>query len=182
MPYTEIAIVDAVTGDPITEPGQRGEIVARRPNVTSGYWEDEAATARAFDDAGYFHSGDIGYLDADGFLFIVDRLKDMIITGGENVYPAEVENALGDLPGVLDVAVVGRPDDKWGETVVAIVAVVPGTELNLDDVRAHAERHLARYKLPRELLVVPSVPRNAAGKINKSLLRQLVVAGKQEKP
>lgn len=180
MPHTEVAIVDAATGERITEPGLRGEIVVRGPNVTIGYWNDEPATARAFDDDGYFHSGDIGYLDDDGYLFIVDRLKDMIISGGENVYPAEVENALGGLPGVLDVAVVGRPDDKWGETVVAIVAVAAGTSLSLEQVRAYAEQHLARYKLPRDLLVVEAVPRNAAGKINKPLLRQLVLAGKQD--
>jgi acyl-CoA synthetase (AMP-forming)/AMP-acid ligase II len=101
--------------DPVAA-GTRGEIVVRGPNVTPGYWENPEATAAAFDNEGWFHSGDIGYLDEDGYLDIVDRLKDMIISGGENIYPAEVERALADMPGLTDVAVVGTPDEKWGET------------------------------------------------------------------
>jgi len=173
MPYTEARVVDPVTNLPAGA-GERGEVVVRGPNVTAGYWENPEATAVAFDDEGWFHSGDVGYLDEDGYLFIVDRLKDMIISGGENIYPAEVERALADLPGLIDVAVVGRSDEKWGESVVAVVSVSADAPVTLDGVRDHAAAKLARYKLPRELRVVPSVPRNASGKLDKRVIRDIV--------
>jgi fatty-acyl-CoA synthase len=115
MPYTEIQIVDPASGLPVG-PGVNGEILVRGPNVFPGYWNNPDAIAAAFDDDGWFRSDDVGYLDADGYLYIVDRLKDMIISGGENIYPAEVERALSDLPGLIDVAVVGAADEQWGET------------------------------------------------------------------
>lgn len=173
MPYTQVRAVDMVTNRPVA-PGVRGELVVRGPNVTPGYWEDPAATAAVFDEEGWFHSGDIGYLDEDGCVFIVDRLKDMIITGGENVYPAEVERALADAPGILDVAVVGAADEKWGETVVAVVAVAEGATVTLEDVREFGATRLARYKLPQRLEIVDRVPRNASGKLEKPLIRTLV--------
>ncbi|MEU0312098.1 long-chain-fatty-acid--CoA ligase [Nocardioides sp. NPDC006273] len=176
MPYTEVAVVDMQTGKPLAA-GQPGELVVRGPNVTPGYWENPDATAAAFDEEGWFHSGDVGYLDEDGFLYIVDRLKDMIISGGENVYPAEVERALADLPGAVDVAVVGAPDEKWGEAVVAVVAVAPGVELTLEQVREHAGARLARYKLPSRLQVAEAVPRNASGKLDKGRIRTMVWEG-----
>lgn len=176
MPYTEVRVVATGTND-VAQAGVSGEVVVRGPNVTPGYWENEAATTAAFDDEGWFHSGDIGYLDSDGYLFIVDRLKDMVITGGENVYPAEVERALADMPGVVDVAIVGSPDEKWGETVVAVVAVAPGSHLTLDDIRAYAETKLARYKLPRRLRIVDNVPRNPSGKLEKLTIRKMVNDG-----
>ena len=173
MPHTEVRVVDAETGA-VLPPGGSGEILVRGPNVTPGYWQDPDATALAFDDEGWFHSGDIGYLDEDGCLFIVDRLKDMIISGGENVYPAEVERALADLDGVIDVAVVGVPDDEWGEAVVAVVSLADGHEVTIDDVREHAATRIARYKLPRRLRIVRAVPRNASGKLDKLSIRALV--------
>ncbi|AHH17697.1 acyl-CoA synthetase (AMP-forming)/AMP-acid ligase II [Nocardia nova SH22a] len=173
MPHTEIRIVDAATGDPV-EPGASGEILVRGPNVTPGYFEDPAATAAVFDADGWFHSGDIGRIDADGCLYIVDRLKDMIISGGENVYPAEVERALADLPGLVDVAVVGAADERWGETVIAVVAFGGPGELTLETVRAHAATTLARYKLPRRLALVPTVPRNASGKLDKIAIGRML--------
>ena len=173
MPYTEVRVVDARSGEACPA-GLTGEVVVRGPNVTPGYWQSPEATAAAFDDAGWFHSGDIGYLDEDGYLFIVDRLKDMIISGGENVYPAEVERVLAEMPGVSDVAVVGSADPDWGESVVAVVALQPGVEITLDDVRAYAASGLARYKLPRRLQVVEAVPRNASGKLDKVSIRGLV--------
>ncbi|MFJ2116227.1 AMP-binding protein, partial [Streptomyces sp. NPDC087850] len=172
MPYTEVRVVDAVTNEPL-KPGESGEIVVRGPNVTAGYWNNQQATAAAFDGEGWFHSGDIGYLDEDGYLFIVDRLKDMIISGGENVYPAEVERVLAAMPGVVDVAVVGVADDQWGESVAAVVTVAEDTAISLEDVREYAAGHLARYKLPRRLKLVPAVPRNASGKLNKTVIRCL---------
>ncbi|MGN9842630.1 acyl-CoA synthetase [Nonomuraea sp. H19] len=173
MPYTQVRVVDSLTNQPL-KPGEAGEIVVRGPNVTPGYWENPEATAAAFDEEGWFHSGDIGYLDEDGYLYIVDRLKDMIISGGENVYPAEVERALALMPGVADVAVVGAPDEQWGETVVAVVSLAEGTTVTLDDVREYAAAQLARYKLPRKLKIVQSMPRNASGKLDKTVIRRLV--------
>jgi fatty-acyl-CoA synthase len=176
MPYTEVRVVIPATNEPV-EPGTRGELLVRGPNVTPGYWENPEATAAAFDDDGWFHSGDIGYFDEDGYLYIVDRLKDMIISGGENVYPAEVERALADLPGVVDVAVVGAADEQWGETVVAVVAVAEGADVTLETVREHAGAKLARYKLPRRLDVVETVPRNASGKLDKLAIRRRLAEG-----
>ncbi|MFI7636115.1 long-chain fatty acid--CoA ligase [Nonomuraea sp. NPDC049400] len=172
MPYTQVRVVDSMTNQPL-KPGEAGEIVVRGPNVTPGYWENPEATAAAFDEEGWFHSGDVGYLDEDGCLFIVDRLKDMIISGGENVYPAEVERALAAMPGVVDVAVVGSPDEQWGETVVAVVSLAEGMRVTLDDVREYAAAQLARYKLPRKLKIVQNVPRNASGKLDKVVIRRL---------
>ncbi|WP_329407897.1 long-chain fatty acid--CoA ligase [Nocardia vinacea] len=172
MPHTEVRVVDP-TNTPVPA-GSAGEVVVRGPNVTPGYWNNPAATGAAFDWEGWFHSGDIGYLDEDGFLYIVDRLKDMIVSGGENIYPAEVERALADLPGILDVAVIGTPDDQWGETVTAVISCAAGTELTLEDVRQHTASKLARYKLPRRLHVVETVPRNASGKLDKVRIRHLI--------
>jgi fatty-acyl-CoA synthase len=172
MPYTEVRVLDTTTGE-LTDPGVPGELVVRGPNVTPGYWENPQATADAFDDDGWFHSGDIGYLDPDGYLFIVDRLKDMVISGGENVYPAEVERALADMPGVADVAVIGTPDPEWGESVVAVVSLAEDHHITLDDVREHAATRIARYKLPRRLEIVEAVPRNASGKLDKIAIRRI---------
>lgn len=173
MPYTDVRVVDTDTGEPAPV-GSAGEIIVRGPNVTPGYWNNPEATAAAFDADGWFHSGDIGYLDEDGFLFIVDRLKDMIILGGENVYPAEVERVLAAMPGVADVAIVGTPDPEWGETVVAVLSLENGATVTLDDVREYAASGLARYKLPRRLEVVTAVPRNASGKLDKVSIRGMV--------
>lgn len=173
MPYTEVRVVDTDGGEPAPA-GVAGEVVVRGPNVTPGYWENPAATAASFDEDGWFHSGDIGYFDEDGYLFIVDRLKDMIISGGENVYPAEVERALSDLDGVTDVAVIGVPDAEWGEAVVAVVSLAAGHDITIDDVREHAAARIARYKLPSQLRIVAAVPRNASGKLDKHSVRSLV--------
>jgi fatty-acyl-CoA synthase len=173
MPYTEVRVVDPATGATLA-PGVDGEIVVRGPNVTPGYWQNQEATAAAFDADGWFHSGDIGHLDEDGCLYVVDRLKDMIISGGENIYPAEVERVLADVPGVTDVAVVGRPDPEWGETVVAVVSLAPGARVTLEEIREHAIARLARYKLPRALQVIEQVPRNASGKLEKPAIRRII--------
>ena len=173
MPFTQVRLVDTSTGHTITEPRTRGELVVRGPNVTPGYWHNPEADRAAFDQGGWFHTGDIGECDEDGYLYIVDRIKDMIISGGENIYPAEVEFALADLPGVLDVAVVGAPDPKWGETVVAVVVCRGEVAPTLEQVRAHAGEKLARYKLPTRLVVLDDLPRNASGKLDKLRLRSL---------
>ena len=152
-------------------PGEVGEIVYRGPSVMAGYWQNPAATAEAM-RGGWFHSGDLVRADEEGFLYVVDRKKDMIITGGENVYCAEVENTLAAHPAVAEVAVVGAPHERWGETPVAVVALTPGASLTLDELRSWGTSRLARYKLPTVLHVVEGLPRNASGKVMKTTLRE----------
>lgn len=177
LPFTEIRLVERDTGEELTEPGVRGEVCMRGPTVTQGYWNNVAATAAVFDAAGWFHSGDIGYFDADGFLYIVDRLKDMLIVGGDNVYLAEVERVLVDFPGILDVAVVGVPDETWGERIIALLSCPDGVLPSLAEIRRFAEPHLASYKLPSRLYAIKVVPRNAMGKIDRNAIRAGLVTG-----
>jgi len=173
--FGEIRIVDEANQQ-ITAPRTNGEVCYRGPNLMKGYWRRPEATAAAIDPAGWFHTGDVGYLDEDGFLYIADRVKDMIITGGENVYPAEVESVLYDHPGVADVAVIGLPDERWGEVVVAVVAVHEDADLTLEGLREFAGERLARYKLPTRIEVVDILPRNPAGKVLKFELRERFTA------
>ncbi|WP_349827645.1 AMP-binding protein [Brevibacterium litoralis] len=152
--------------------GQVGEIVYRGPGVMSRFWEDEAATAEAF-AGGWFHSGDLVRRDEDGFLYVVDRLKDMIISGGENIYCAEIENALAWHPAVEEVGVIGRADPTWGEVPVAcIVPVDPDSPPDLADLREFLGDRLASYKHPKDVLVLPALPRTGVGKIHKPSLRE----------
>jgi fatty-acyl-CoA synthase len=175
MAYSKVQVVDVATLEPIAEPGRSGELWVSGPNVAAGYWNNPEASAAAFTPDGWFRTGDIGYVDDEGFFFIVDRLKDMIISGGENVYPAELENVLNAHPEVLDVAVIGVPDERWGELVCAVVSFTDdGGSLTLEDVRAFASEQLARYKLPNRLVKMESIPRNGAGKLDKPLIRKLV--------
>jgi fatty-acyl-CoA synthase len=155
----------------VSEPMAKGEVCVKGPNVMKGYWNRPDATSAAIDAEGWFHTGDVGYLDADGFLYIADRVKDMVITGGENVYPAEVESVIYEHPAVAEVAVFGLPDPRWGEAVVAVVALKPGMALDLEELRAFAGRRLARFKLPTRLELVEALPRNPAGKVLKFELR-----------
>src|SRR5690606_17011581 len=172
MPYTEVRIVYPATQQDEETPGETGEMWAKGPNITGGYWENAEATEAAFCD-GWFRSGDIGYRDEDGYLYVVDRLKDMIISGGENIYPAEVERALAGFPGLADVAIVGRPDEQWGEKVVAVISCKPGVNPTVEEIRDYATSHLARYKLPKEIVVLEEVPRNGAGKLDKVTIRSI---------
>ena len=182
MPFTEIRLTDPTTGGVITELGVRGEVCVRGANVTPGYWRNREATEAAIDTQGWFHSGDIGHLDSDGCLFIVDRLTNMIITSGENVYPAEVEHALAGCPGLVEVAVIGMAHDTRGEAVVAVATCTEGAELTLDVIRDYASAHLAPYKLPLQLHVVESIPRNAAGKIDSNALRASLTGQRSAAP
>ncbi|MBT5388310.1 MAG: long-chain fatty acid--CoA ligase [Porticoccaceae bacterium] len=163
--FTQVRIVDG-DNNPVAA-GVHGEVCIKGPNVMKGYWNREDATAEAIDDQGWFHSGDIGYLDDEDFLFLCDRVKDMVITGGENVYPAEVESVLYGHKSVLEVAVIGLPDDKWGEAVTAVVVLEEGAELSLEELRDFAGESLARYKLPSRLHFMDLLPRNPAGKVQK---------------
>jgi len=167
--YTDLAVLDD-NGEP-TPTGERGEICIKGPSVMKGYWNRPDATAEAIDSEGWFHSGDIGYLDEGGFLFVVDRLKDMVISGGENVYPAEVESALFQHPCIADVAVIGLPDERWGEAVTAVVVCTNGESITLESLREWAGERLARYKLPTRLHTIAELPRTSSGKVLKYELR-----------
>lgn len=169
---TEVCLKD-FDGRAITEPHVKGELCVRGGNVMKGYWNRPDATAAGFDDEGWFHSGDVAYVDEDGFYFICDRLKDMVISGGENVYPAEVESVLYRHPAIAEVAVIGAADERWGERVVAVVALRPGASLTLEELQGFARDGLAGYKLPRELRLVDALPRNPTGKVLKARLRQM---------
>jgi acyl-CoA synthetase (AMP-forming)/AMP-acid ligase II len=156
--------------------GERGEIVLRGPKVFTGYWRDPAATAKAF-EGGWFHTGDIGVRDDDGYLFIVDRLKDMIVSGGENIAGSEVERVLYEHDAVLEVAVVARPDERWGEVPVAFVALRPGATTTADELVEHCGARLARYKVPKDITFIDALPRNPSGKVLKRELRTRVDDG-----
>ena len=151
-------------------PGERGEIVMRGPKVFPGYWRDPEATATAF-AGGWFHTGDIGVRDDDGYLYILDRLKDMIVSGGENIASSEVERALYEHPAVLEAAVVSRPDDRWGEVPVAYVVVRQDASTTADELIQHCGAQLARFKVPREITFLDALPRNPSGKVLKRELR-----------
>jgi fatty-acyl-CoA synthase len=157
-------------GGVAAKPGERGEVCVRGPNVMAGYWQQPDATAAVMDGE-WLRTGDVGYFDEDDFLYICDRVKDMLISGGENVYPAEVENVLYRHPSIAEVAVIGMPDDRWGEAVMAVAALKPGTSLSLDDLQTFVEPLLARYKIPRRLEIVDALPRNSTGKVLKFNLR-----------
>lgn len=152
-------------------PGMVGEIEISGPNVFAGYNRLPDATAAAFTDDGWFRSGDLGYLDEDGYLHIAGRVKDLIISGGENIYPAEVENLISDVPGVTGVAVIGMPDPQWGEVPWAVLTVREGAQVDTETVRAHLDGRLARYKIPKRAVIVDELPRTASGKVRKDELR-----------
>ncbi|RFU83917.1 fatty-acid--CoA ligase [Streptomyces triticagri] len=168
-PHCEIRIVGPDGGE--LPPGEVGEITVRGGHVMSGYWDKPAETAEVLRD-GWLHTGDGGRLDPDGYLHIVDRIKDMIVTGGENVYSTEVENALGRHPAVASCAVIGVPDETYGERVHAVVVLRPGTETTAEELRDHCKTLIAGYKAPRTAEFVPQLPLSPAGKILKRALRE----------
>lgn len=151
--------------------GAEGEICMRGTKVSQGYWKDPSRTADAHHPDGFMRSGDMGYMDEDGFLFLTDRQKDMIISGGENVASSEVERVIHLLPQVLEVAVVARPDPKWGEVPVAVVVLRPGASLGFEALVSHCRAHLAGFKCPKALRLVDRLPRNPSGKVLKRVLR-----------
>ena len=167
--FTDVRIVDHAGHE--APQGEVGEIQIQGRNVIDEYWHLPEASAASFADGGWFKSGDMGYFDEDGFLFISDRLKDMIISGGENIYPAELEKIIMELTDVSGVAVFGVPDEKWGEVPWAAFTVKPGSTITGDDVRNHLANRVARYKIPKQYFVVDELPRTASGKIRKGDLR-----------
>lgn len=170
LPLSDVRLADA-NNQPVPA-GERGEICVRGPQVMAGYWRNPQATAAVIDEQGWFHTGDIGQADDDGYVWVIDRVKDMVISGGENVYPAEVEDVLYGHPAVAEVAVVGTPHEKWGEAVTAVVALRPGTSLDLEELREFARDRLAAFKLPMRLEFVDALPRTQSGKVLKYQLRR----------
>ena len=169
--FCEARVVDTAGRD--APAGERGEIWLRGPNLIAGYWNAPAATAEAFED-GWLRTGDIGHRDAEGYYYIDDRKKDVVISGGENVYPAELENVLSDCPDIAESAVVGQPDAEWGEVPVACVVPRPGAALTRERVLALFDGRLARYKHPRTIVFLDALPRTAMGKVQKFALRRLL--------
>ncbi|MCW2750051.1 MAG: long-chain fatty acid--CoA ligase [Aeromicrobium sp.] len=169
--HAEMRIVDPYTLDDVP-PGGSGEVWFRTPQATAGYLGKPEATAELLTPEGWLRTGDLGRVDEDGFLFIEDRIKDMIITGGENVYSPEVERVLAEHPAVAEIAIIGVPDDRWGETVKAVVAFKPEQIATAEELIAYARERLAKYKVPSSIDVVAALPRNPSGKILKRDLRK----------
>ena len=176
MPGVELKVIDE-TGATLPV-GAVGEVAVRSPANMAGYWKLPEATAATIDADGWLRTGDAGYLDADGYLFIHDRVKDMIISGGENIYPAEVESAVYGHPSVAEVAVIGVPDDKWGEAVKAVVALKPGFDPDPEAIIAFARTRIAGFKTPKSVDFIAALPRNASGKILRRELREPYWAGR----
>ncbi len=176
FPGLEVKVVDEAETE--VGAGATGELLVKGPTVMRGYWKRPEATAEAIRD-GWFHTGDAAYRDAKGYIFIFDRMKDMIVSGGENIYPAEVENAIFGHPDVLDVAVIGVPDERWGEAVKAMVVLKAGVAPDEDGVIAWARQRIAAFKAPRSVDFVSSIPRNPSGKILRKDLRSRFWAGRR---
>ncbi|HMN75283.1 MAG TPA: AMP-binding protein [Burkholderiaceae bacterium] len=166
-----LRIVDEIDNDVVS--GARGEVLVRGPNVMSGYWRQPEASAAAL-AGGWFHSGDLGHIDAEGYLWIDGRVKDMIISGGENIAPAEVENVLLECADIAEVSIVGEADARWGEIVVAVIAPRPGRALTAERVLALLDGRVARYKHPKRVVFVDALPKTALGKVRKEDVRRLV--------
>jgi fatty-acyl-CoA synthase len=176
LPGVELAILDP-EGKPLP-PGEVGEIATRSGSNMAGYWNLPEATKRTIDENNWLRTGDAGYMDADGYLYIHDRIKDMIISGGENIYPAEVESAICDHPDVAEVAVVGVPDEQWGEAVKAMVVMKPGRQASAADIIGFTKQRIAGFKTPKSIDFIDALPRNASGKILRRHLRDPYWAGK----
>lgn len=176
MPWVELELVDPVTGRKV-DTGETGEIRMRSPAIMLGYWRKAEETARAVTPDGWLCSGDAAYADEDGYLFIQDRYKDMIVSGGENIYPSEIDNVLLHHPAVAEVAVIGIPHHKWGETPCAYVVLREENEASAADLIAFTRERLAHYKCPTSIRFVEELPRNASGKILKRELRELDPSG-----
>ena len=174
----EIRVCQPGTGEPVAT-GASGEIWVRSEQLMGGYWGQPKATAAAVTEDGWLRTGDGGHMDADGYVYVTDRIKDMIISGGENIYPAEIERVLAEHPSIADVAVIGVPDDKWGEVPKAIVVAAPGAGIDAEDLRTWCQERLASFKVPKSFDAVTELPRNPTGKILKKDLRKPFWAGRE---
>jgi long-chain acyl-CoA synthetase len=177
LPGVELRVIDP--HGRVVAPGVVGEIVTRSVKNMAGYWNLSQETAHTIDNEGWLRTGDAGHLDADGYLFLQDRIKDMIVSGGENVYPAEVEAVFASHAAVDEVAVIGVPDDRWGEAVKAVIVRKPGVAIAVDDLLGYVRTRLAGFKVPKSIDFVTALPRNANGKVLKRVLREPYWAGKE---
>jgi malonyl-CoA/methylmalonyl-CoA synthetase len=171
LPGVALRIASPETGEVLSQ-GETGVIEVKGPNVFSGYWQCPEKTAQEFRSDGYFVTGDLGKFDSDGYLHIIGRAKDLIISGGLNVYPSEVEAALNALPGVVESAVIGLPHEDFGEAVAAIVVLADGASLDAAPIQNALSKRLAKFKLPKRVIFAAELPRNAMGKVQKNLLRE----------
>jgi len=178
LPQTEVCIMDPATGG-VAAPGEVGELCTRGYAVMHGYYEMPEATAAAIDAERWLHTGDLATMDSRGYCRIVGRIKDMIIRGGENIYPAEIEEVLFAHPAVGDVAVVGVPDAKWGEQVAAFVRLAPGQQADERELHRYVREHLAPHKTPREWIFLAELPMTASGKVQKFVLREQFVESRR---
>jgi malonyl-CoA/methylmalonyl-CoA synthetase len=171
LPGLEVRIVNPVTFQDV-KPGETGEIWLKGPAVTPGYWQKPEETAKAFVN-GWFRSGDLGRKDDEGYYYLTDRLKHIIISGGENISPKEVESVINRFEGVAESSVIGLPDDQWGEKVAAAVVTRPEFKGKPEDIRQFCKQHLHNWKCPKEILLVETLPRNTMGKVLKEELKKL---------
>jgi malonyl-CoA/methylmalonyl-CoA synthetase len=169
LPGVKVRVVDPQTGQDVTR-GEVGELWLKSPSITSGYWRKPRETEAAFAQ-GWFKSGDLGYVDTDGYYYLTDRIKHIIITGGENVSAKEVETVINQLEEVAESSVVGLPDDKWGEKVAAAVVLKPGVQLTAARIRDHCKEHLHDWKCPKAVVFVEAIPRNTMGKMLKEAVK-----------
>jgi malonyl-CoA/methylmalonyl-CoA synthetase len=165
LPALEVRLVDPATGADV-QPGQTGEIWLQGPAVTPGYWQKPEETAKTFEQ-GWFKTGDLGNIDEDGYYYLTDRIKHIIISGGENVSPKELESVINQVEGVAESSVVGIPDEKWGEKIVAAVVKNPGADVCAADIQAYCKKHLLDWKCPKKISFVEKLPRNTMGKVLK---------------
>jgi fatty-acyl-CoA synthase len=179
LPHTSVSIRNPETGE-VLAIGEVGEICARGYNIMLGYHDNDAATRATIDADGWLHSGDLGKLDSRGFVYVTGRVKDMIIRGGENHFPAEIENLLIEHPDVAEVSVVGIPDEKWGEVIGAFIRTENDLPLNVDDLKAYCREHLSAQKTPTIWRRVDAFPLTGSGKIQKFRIRDNFVAGKYD--
>ena len=172
LPGIELKITDSNTGETLPQ-GEIGEIEVRGPNVFEGYWQMPDKTAEELRSDGFFITGDLGQIDADGYVSIVGRNKDLIISGGYNIYPKEIELLLDNQQGVLESAVIGVPHSDFGESVLGVLVARPEQELDIEGIRQKIGKSLAQFKQPQKLVVVPELPRNTMGKVQKKALREM---------
>jgi acyl-CoA synthetase (AMP-forming)/AMP-acid ligase II len=178
IPGVEIEIREPGTGERLPT-GQAGELWVRSEQQMGGYWGKPDATAAAITPDGWLRSGDGGHMDGDGYIYITDRIKDLIISGGENIYPAEIERVLAEHAAIQDVAVIGVPDERWGEVPKAVVVIRPGATLDPQEVVAWCRERIAAFKCPKSIDVVDALPRNPTGKILKKELRKPYWEGRE---
>jgi malonyl-CoA/methylmalonyl-CoA synthetase len=170
LPALEVRMVDPASGVDV-KPGQTGEIWLKGPAVTPGYWQKPEETAKTFEQ-GWFKTGDLGHLDSDGYYYLTDRIKHIIISGGENISPKEIESVVNQVAGVAESSVVGIPNEKWGEKVVAAVVKDPGTDMSAAEIQTHCKKHLHDWKCPKEIAFVEELPRNTMGKVLKDEVKK----------